>query len=198
MVENIPTWLPELEKWEHSDYDGIKGSPPEWVPQPHKKKFHKASSTLFFTVEENKDDYSEIKLRFDQLVADKKYAIVLALMKDKKDYDADLFFLVELFKAVSLGEEKGLRLLAGEDAVSALHSRQGYKKRDDYQDKQDCQAIAKRLWESKPESTIAALIRSTELATYARKYKGRHTLRDWLSEIDPRTPKMKRGRSKKN
>jgi len=39
MSEKIPTWLPELEKWEKAEYDGIKGSPPEWVPQPYKKKW---------------------------------------------------------------------------------------------------------------------------------------------------------------
>lgn len=117
MSQNIPDWLPELEKWEHVEYDGIKGFPPEWVPQPHKKRFHTARSALFFTVKENKASYSEIRSRFDDLVANKNHRIVLAIMRDHKDYDEYLFFLVDLFKAVLLGSEKGLGLLAGPDAV---------------------------------------------------------------------------------
>lgn len=184
--------------WEYEPYDGIKGFPPEWVPEPRMREFCVDRGCLFFEVEQGKATYLEIKSRFDWMKDDKDTSVRMLLFPgERKDYDECLSFLVWLFKAVSLDEEKGLALLAGDVAVSGLHSRQGYKKRDDYQDKRECQDIAKRLWQSKPESTIAALMRSTELAAYARKYNGRHTLRDWLKEIDHRTPEMKRSRLKK-
>jgi hypothetical protein len=71
-----------------------------------------------------------------------------------------------------------------------------HKARDDYQDKLDCQAIARAMWEKTPGATIAKLLRTPELAAYAKKYPGKNTLRDWLSEIDPRPPENKRGRPK--
>ncbi len=197
MLKNIPAWVAELKKWEQEDYDGIKGHLPDWMPVPHKKKFSTARSILLLMVYEKKEDYKEIKSRFDKLVADNKYKIVLALMKDRKDYDEELFFLVDLYEASLLGPEKGLAQLAGDDAVSGLRSRQGHIKRDDHQDKLDCQNIAKKLWTLNPELTIASLILTQELGSYARKYKGRHTLQDWLGEIDPRPPEKKRGVKRK-
>ncbi len=197
MLNKIPPWLPELVKWEQANYDGIKGLPPDWVPAPHKKQFFTARYILFIMVYKKKEDYQEIKSRFDRLIADNNFRLVLALMKDKKDYDEHLFFLVDVYKAFLLGSEKGLALLAGDDAVSGLRSRQGHKKRDDHQDKLDCQTIAKDLWKSNPELTITSLVHLPELSSYVRKYKGRHTLQDWLSEIDPRPPEKKRGVKRK-
>lgn len=117
MLNKIPPWLPELEKWEQVNYDGIKGFPPEGIPQPHKEKFQNARFMLFHNVYEGKEDFQEIKSRFDRLIADKNFRHVLALQKNKKDYDEELFFLVDLFKATLLEESEGLRLLAGDDAV---------------------------------------------------------------------------------
>ena len=72
----------------------------------------------------------------------------------------------------------------------------GYKKRDDYQDKADCQAITRPLWVETPNASIADLLRSPEIARYVRKYPDKKTVRGWLSEIDPRPPETKRGRRK--
>lgn len=80
--------------------------------------------------------------------------------------------------------------------VAGIKSHQGYKSRDEFQDKLDCQAIAKTMWDENPSLTIAALTGAAKIAPYAKKYKGKNTLRDWLSEIDPRPPEKKRGRPK--
>lgn len=83
--------------------------------------------------------------------------------------------------------------------IEAGHkSRIGYKRRDDWQDKQDCQAIAKKLWEENPDMTIADLLRAPQLNSYARKYKDKKTVRNWLSKVDPRSKEKKTGRPKKN
>lgn len=76
-------------------------------------------------------------------------------------------------------------------------SRIGYKRRDDWQDKQDCQAIAKKLWEENPDMTIADLIRSPQLSSYVKKYKDKKTIRNWLSKVDARSKEKKTGRPKK-
>lgn len=81
-------------------------------------------------------------------------------------------------------------------ALSAHKSHQGYKRRDDYQDKRDCQEAAKALWKKNPTLTIAALKRTPDIARYVRKYPGKNTVWGWLSEIDPRPPEQKRGRKK--
>lgn len=96
-------------------------------------------------------------------------------------------------------EDEGIR--AGDKVlyrftVAGIKSHQGYKSRDEFQDKLDCQAIAKTMWDENPSLTIAALTGAAKIAPYAKKYKGKNTLRDWLSEIDPRPPEKKRGRPK--
>jgi hypothetical protein len=112
----VPIWLQDLEKWEQSTYDGIKGLPPYWenIPEPNKKKFYTARFQIFNAVNDKVADYQEIKSRFDALVANNRHGIVLALMKDTKYYDNALSVLVELFKAVSLSEIECLRLLGGD------------------------------------------------------------------------------------
>lgn len=117
MTTNIPTWLPTLETWEQLKYDGIMGFPPKWVPKPNKDKFNMARFLIFSGVEKGKYHYNEIKQRFDKLVSDKNYRLVLALMKDRKPYDENLFYLVELYDATLLGEIEGLRVLGGDIAV---------------------------------------------------------------------------------
>lgn len=94
----------------------------------------------------------------------------------------------ELFRS----SEKHIHALA----LSAVKSHQGYKHRDDYQDKPDCQAIAKVIWEKNPDMTKADLVLRPEIARYAKKYSGKNTLSNWLSEIDPRPSDKKRGRKK--
>lgn len=71
-----------------------------------------------------------------------------------------------------------------------------HKARDDYQDKLDYQAIGKKMWEENPVLTIKAIIAAPDSRPYVNKYSGKNTLRDWLSEIDPRPPEKKRGRPK--
>lgn len=192
-----PAWLPELEKWEHAEYDGIKGSPPDWVPAPDRRRFCTHRYLLFNAVEQRKASYPEIKSRFDTLVADKRYKVKLAVLKDEKPYDDSLHDLVKLYKAISLKEIEGLRSLAGDDAVAGFRSRTAFMSRDEYHDRPDVQNIGKEEWKKNPRATIAEIIRSPKLGAYRIKYTGRHTLRDWLSPIDPRPAKAKRGRPSK-
>lgn len=81
-------------------------------------------------------------------------------------------------------------------ARAGIKAQQGYKSRDEFQDRLDCQAIAKTMWTENPSLTIAALLRTPDIARYVRKYPGKNTVWDWLSEIDPRPPEKKRGRRK--
>lgn len=129
MTTNIPTWLPNLEKWEQSDYDGIKGFPPEWIPSPNKERFYTARSVIFFGVEQGQYDHNEIIQRFDGLVGNENYRLMLALKGDNKPYDEHLFYLVELYKATLQGETEGLRLLGGDIAVmGASYSKEQSKR----------------------------------------------------------------------
>ena len=110
-------WETELESWKLSKYDGIKGFPPDWIPAPSKKKFSIASGIICIGVNQGKYNLQEIQMRFDNLMENKDYRLLLALAKNHKPYDEHLFYLVELYEASLLGEIEGLRILGGELAV---------------------------------------------------------------------------------
>lgn len=61
-----------------------------------------------------------------------------------------------------------------------------------------CQAIAKTLWDIHPTMTIAAMTKHPAILRYGNGglYKGKNTLRDWLSPVAPEQVK-KPGRPKK-
>lgn len=65
-------------------------------------------------------------------------------------------------------------------------------------DKLLVQAVARTLWDINPDYTIAKLIDHKAIQVYANGglYTGRHTLRNWISEVDPRADGEKRGRPK--
>lgn len=64
-------------------------------------------------------------------------------------------------------------------------------------DKLICQAIAKTLWDVYPSMTISAMSEHTAILEHGggKLYKGKNTLRDWLSEVAPEDVK-KPGRPK--
>lgn len=65
--------------------------------------------------------------------------------------------------------------------------------------KQLCQAIAKTLWDIQPDMTIEEMKTHSAIQEYGggKNYTGKNTLRDWLSEVDPRPAERKRGAPKK-
>lgn len=162
----------------------LYGALPEWFPLP--------------ILEQARLNVSD--LRGDKFTPEQIAQFATDAMADKFTAPGKFFRavdeLVHIKYALSLSENKCLEMLAGKLSVSGAKSHQGYKSRDEFQDKPDCQAIAKMMWKNNPSMTIAGLIKTPEIATYAKKYPGKNTLRDWLSEIDPRSPELKRGRRK--
>lgn len=63
-------------------------------------------------------------------------------------------------------------------------------------DKLLVQAVARTLWDIDPDFNISQLTRHKAIQVYANGnlYKGKHTLRDWISEVDPREDGKKPGR----
>jgi hypothetical protein len=59
----------------------------------------------------------------------------------------------------------------------------GYKNREDHQDRQDFIGIVKKI--HKPGQTIGSIIEAPELAWFRQKYRGKHTLRGWAKEALP-------------
>lgn len=66
-------------------------------------------------------------------------------------------------------------------------------------DKSICQAIARTLWDIKPEMRIAEMARHKAIQQYGngRLYTGKNTLADWLREVAPEHIKNKPGRPKR-
>ena len=196
----IPAWVPELKRWEEAKYDGIKGFPPEWVPEPHRKQFGSARGRLFFLVGEEKATYAEIQSRFDYLFQNKYGAMVLALAKDTKSYDDDLHRLVKLYQAIQLGPIEGLRRLAGDVAVAGFRVRTGHTRRKAARDKPEIQRIGKKYWRAHLKATVKDIQNCEEFKAYMedKKSYADRTIQNWLREIDPRPLSSKRGPRSQN
>lgn len=65
------------------------------------------------------------------------------------------------------------------------------------EDKLTCQSIAKKIWEDNPNYTQVEVKKQPEVFAYTRKYKGKNTVSNWLSEVDPRPKNIRSGRPKK-
>lgn len=187
--------------WEDAPYDGIKGYPPEWVPTPFRDQFRSARNVLFLSAYEKRATYEDIQKRFDYVVQHKHGFLELAVTKDCRPYDTQLRILLQLYKAVQLGPEEGLRELAGDVAVAGLRARTGHQKRADFSAKPRVKEIGSEIWKQNPDATIKDIIYSPELSQYLREGAKRipgtysaKTLRTWLSEIDTRSSDAKRGR----
>ena len=78
-----------------------------------------------------------------------------------------------LRKAVQLGEEEGLRLLAGDVAVKGYHAKVAVRKRPDFVDKPSVQQIGKEEWALNPTATFKEIINSPGLKPFVDKYSDR-------------------------
>lgn len=190
-----PSWLSELIHWERADYDGIKGTLPPWVPAPFVKSFSLARGSLFPLVENEKATYEDIRKQFTFMVANKYSAVVLACLNDPRPYDDALSSLVPIYKAVQLGEEEGLRQLAGDVAVAGSRARAGHTKRKAAVHKPEIQQIGTKYWATNPTAIVKDILNSTELTTYMKDKKpyAYRTFQNWLREVDPRPLSAKRG-----
>lgn len=65
------------------------------------------------------------------------------------------------------------------------------------QDKRDCQAIAAELWKECPGLTQADLLKHPRIKPYTQKWTGQNTIPSWLSTVDPRPKKSRKGRPRK-
>jgi len=190
-----PSWLSALEAWEQADYDGLKGLPPKWMPEPSIKAFYGARGFLFHLITDEKSTYRDIRARFDFLNEQKYGAIIHVLMKDIRPYDDDLSLLVRIYKAVQLGEEEGLRQLAGDAAVAGHRARTAHTNRMAFKDKPVIQRIAKSYWAVHPRAIKKEILNCEEFEAYMKGKKpyADRTLGNWLQEIDPRPLSAKRG-----
>lgn len=146
--------------WEHSEYDGIKGFPPEWVPEPKMKEFCLVRGCLFFEVEQEKVSYDEIKSGFDLMLNDKDAAMKMALFKGARtEYDDSLSFLVGLFKAVSLGKIKGLRELAGSMAANYSESQSDKAKKPRKLEENEISNITRIYAEAKKSGSVYGVVK---------------------------------------
>ena len=106
--------------------------------------------------------------------------------------ETDLHNLPALARAWSLLREAAVLPAAqiGDKVV------RGPQSRDDFEDKQAVIGIVKRLIETLPYRlrTLREWTAHKELAPYSIKYKGNHTLRDWINEAAPGVLKVGRPR----
>ena len=189
-----PSSAPELETWLEAPYDGIKGIPPDWIQKPCMSRFYSARTKLFHLAIERRMTYEDLRKQFEYQVEYKYAALVMVLVKQKMPtYDDGLETLVEISKAVQVGEEEGLRLLAGDVAVKGYHAKDADRKLPDFVDKPSVQQIGKEEWALNPTATFKEIINSPGLKPFVDKYSDR-TLQLWLRAIDPRDQKKKRGR----
>lgn len=184
-------------------YDGVLGCPPDCFPKSDQDSFLNARNRLLDKGGFDESGYNSEELHrlIDKVVEEDEAAIshpeealnrntFMAPPADRQD----IYTLAYLWTTYQFGPEKCLEKLAGKDAASGYRSRMAHQKRDDHFEKKEVQEIGLKLWSNDPYLTIAAIERSSEMRIYKRRYKGHHTLRDWLKAIDPYPELRKRGR----
>lgn len=196
-------------------FNGVLGSLPDWVPDWHKVRFSEIRRRvldlgyrsdeivgymnecegLTRAAEQSGGDISDESGNY----LTTEDGRVLAVDSDASSYrippeiETHIDALTAYRYVVSVGSEKGLRLLAGKNAVTGYKSATAYQMRDDFQDKQDFQGL---LGKQRSEiHSIADVKRCPELASYTRKYKA-ETLRDWINEVIPGQLKAGRPRNR--
>jgi hypothetical protein len=185
------------------EYDGVLGRPPDCFPRSDQDSFLTARNRLLDNggFEERGYNPEELHRFIDKVIEEDEASIrhpgtalnrntFMVPPADRRD----IYTLAHLWTAYQLGPEKCLGALAGKDAVSGYRSRMAHQKRDDHVEKQVVQKIGLKLWRKDRGLPIAEIERAPEMRIYKRKYKGRHTLRDWLNEIDPHPELRKPGR----
>lgn len=82
-----------------------------------------------------------------------------------------------------------------EEAVSKTIA----KHRSSAIDKIACQAVAKTLWDIDPKINISQMTKHPSVLNHAggKNYVGEYTLRNWISEVAPKSLKNRRGRPKR-
>lgn len=61
-------------------------------------------------------------------------------------------------------------------------------------DRLDCQTIARELWLEHPNWIQADLLKHRRIKPYLTQWTGKHTVPNWLSEVDPRPDDKRQGR----
>ncbi|MCH2391816.1 MAG: hypothetical protein MK238_04705 [Nitrospinales bacterium] len=119
MVKVVKGTLKKMKPLKASEYDGVLGMPPSWVPEPEKRRFFAARIALI-------EKYPEKEIR--KLIASRKRTqrkgftqtlLVPPELEDKVDT------LIDIKKLVDLGEEKGLKQILGEER--SAHQSRGKK-----------------------------------------------------------------------
>ncbi len=92
------------------------------------------------------------------------------------------------------------RLLGSETNESGDTNLQQEKLRKEQIAKIRCQALAKYLWHLNPHMTIEEMKTHSAIQEYGdgQYYKGKNTVRGWLSEVDPRPEDQKTGPKNSN
>jgi hypothetical protein len=106
---------------------------------------------------------------------------------------------------VPVSTDGGLRLENQNGIGHGQEKLNNKKLRPDQEDKQSCQEIAKRVWNDQPILDIKHMMNHPEILNIiGKQYKGKNTLRGWLSEIAPerakkpgrRTPEVRKEQDK--
>lgn len=178
----------------------------EWWTKQDLWRVHAAISLILGQEPKEDDDvweyaissgsqFSKNKQMFEASVAKNEDLIIYE--KNKKDF---LLHWVKPSVFLSWVQKKNLEipndlvgLIGGcEEDIPQMEE----KKRPNQMDKLICQAIARTLWDIYPHMTIEDMRKHHAIQTYGngKHYQGKNTLRDWLSEVDPRSTNEKTGR----
>lgn len=178
ILQQIEDLLDEKENLEEHTLQLLYGEIPDWLPRSQLEQAKLIIGQLLntgFTPEQ-----------ITQFVLDETDGnlVVPGIVQDFSAFLHLVNQLGHIKYALSLPQSEGVERLAGALAVSGLKSAQGCKFRANYQSKLNFQDAAKPLFQAN-DYNIAKTIRQPELAEFARKNYGAHTLRNWLKEIRP-------------
>jgi hypothetical protein len=187
MEQTMKRTYSELQKRSQQEYDGILGSLYTSWPEHFRNQFEATREQLLKKCSHAKAlEY----LKLYPCYFAPEYDGRLLMPSAVQGLVGTLYYY---YDAMQVGEDEGLRKLAGNDAVAGLRSREGSQMRNSL-DKKEVRKIAQEYWLRKPHATIAEIVAASRLAEYRKTYKGRHTLRDWIKDL---APDHRRGRPKR-
>jgi len=154
----------ELLKWRNSQsYDGVLGQLPKWMPDERRDEFCRIRNKLLDTkIDGQKIGVKEIIQRIISFYKLKNSRESTAFCRGSyipPEFWSDVSYLTLIHEAFSLGEEKGLPLLADKKAIKGKKFSSGgaTKKGKEYEPKASIRKICTRIDSTKFDDVVDAL-----------------------------------------
>jgi len=174
-------------------YDGVRGLPPDWVPEPTVTRFRELRNRL---IEDDGWTPEQLAGKLDTYTHDPEQFVFPRKCPAGRPVDPyaffeDIGFLANLRYCASLEPQDGLRKLGGQYAVKGLSASMDRKRGADEtnavwaKSKKRCIEWAAEVWASNPEQRIGIVSSTLHDRLIKERLRAPETpdrIRDWLKD----------------